>query len=152
MLKLESLHERKSLHYRQLTLSTDFSNAQKLIDFMTTEKAQRLILIFRQIREVMKNTIDDIEAIAENALMIFVDGSEQKKVSASVAIESRLFNQKELAAKLGISTRTVSNLQNEGMPKIKLGDRVVFDYEEVLNWAKGRKLKSRRNNNLRVVR
>ena len=121
---------------------------------MTTERAKSLIHIFRQMREVVKDAIDNLEAIAENALMIFVDDeTKQKILPSSVAIENRLLNQKELAERLGVCVRTISNLQSEGMPAVHLGKkRVQFDYEEVLIWAKDKNIKSRRKNNLRVVR
>jgi excisionase family DNA binding protein len=120
---------------------------------MEAEKAKKLILIFRQIREVVKTAIDDLEAIAENTLMIFVDDqSDRIAMPSSVAIENRLLNKKEIAERLGVSVRTVSDLQTEGLPTVKLGKRVLFDYQDVLVWAKGKEIKSRRKNNLHVVR
>ncbi len=121
---------------------------------MTVEQVKKLSLVFRQVREVVKDAVDNLESIAENALIIFADdGTDRKVLPSSVAIENRLLNQKELAERLGVSVRTVSNLQSEGMPVVHLGrKRVQFDYEEVLIWAKDKKIKSRRKNNLRVVR
>ena len=88
---------------------------------MTAEKIKKLMLVFRQMRDVVKDSIDNLEAVAENALMIFVDDqTEQKSLPSSVAIENRLLNKTELAERLGISTRTVSNLQDEGLPSVKL--------------------------------
>ena len=120
---------------------------------MTTEKAKKLILVFRQMRDVVKDSIDNLEAIAENALMILVDEqTKQKSLPSSVAIESRLLSKKEVAERLGVSVRMVSDLQTDGLPIVKLGKRVLFDYHEVLTWAKEKEIKNRRKNNFRVVR
>ncbi len=120
---------------------------------MTAERAKSLILIFRQMREVVKDAIDNLEAIAENALMIFVDDeTKQRIVPSSVAIENRLLNKTELAKRLGISTRTVSNLQDEGMPSVKLRARILFDYEKVSIWIEQREMGESRKNELRVVK
>ena len=44
----------------------------------------------------------------------------------------------ELAEKLNISVPMVDKLMREGMPRIKIGKSVRFDYEEVLTWLKER--------------
>ena len=118
---------------------------------MTVEQVRKLSLVFRQVRQVVKDTVDNLEAIAENALLIFVDDeTDRKTLPLSVAIETGLLNKKQLAERLGVSVRTISELQNEGLPVVKLGKRVLFDYHEVLTWAKEKKVKSRRKNTLRV--
>ncbi len=120
---------------------------------MTTEKAEKLCLILRQVREALKDALDNLEAIAEKAVMLFVnDESERKLLSSSVAFENRLLNIKEVAKRLGVSVKTVNNLQNEGLPKIKIGTRTLFDYEEVSSWLKENRNKNYRKKNLRVVR
>ena len=63
-----------------------------------------------------------------------------------------LLNKKELAGRLNISVSTVSNLKNRGLPFVKLGKRILFNYDEVLIWAKDKEIKGRRKTNLRVVR
>lgn len=120
---------------------------------MTAEKAEKLCMIFRQVCEVLKDALDNLEAIAENALTIFVDDeSDRKTLPLSVAFENRLLNKKEIAERLGVSVRTISDLQNEGLPIVRLRKRILFDYKEVLIWAKEKDLKSHRKNKLRVVR
>lgn len=42
----------------------------------------------------------------------------------------------ELAEKLNISVPMVDKLMREGMPRIKIGKSVRFDYEEVVRWLK----------------
>lgn len=120
---------------------------------MTAEQAKKLSLIFRQVRDVVKNSIDDLADIAENALSVFVESETiSRKELLPMTSESRLLNKTELAKRLGISVRKVSDLQTEGLPTVKLGKRVLFDYEDVLIWAKDKKIKSRRKNKLRVVK
>ncbi len=120
---------------------------------MTAEKAEKLCLILRQVREMLKDALDNLEAIAEKAVMLFVDDdSERKLLSSSVAIENRLLNKKEIAERLNVSVRTISELQNEGLPIVKLRKRILFDYNQVLLWAKEKDIKGYRKNNLRVVK
>lgn len=121
---------------------------------MTLEQVKKLSLVVRQVRDVVKSSIDEISDIAESALSIFIDSDQSNTnlTSISNSNEKRLLNKKEIANKLGISVRTLCDLQNEGLPTVKLGKRVLFDYEEVLNWAKRKEIKSRRKNKFRVVR
>lgn len=49
-----------------------------------------------------------------------------------------MLKKKELAEKLNISVPMVDKLMREGMPKIKIGKSVRFDYDEVLKWIKER--------------
>jgi excisionase family DNA binding protein len=120
---------------------------------MTVEQVKKLSVVFRQVREVVKDAVDNLESIAENALMIFVeDGTDRKALPSSVAIEIGLLNKKQLAERLGVSVRTISELQNEGLPIVPFGKSVRFEYQEVLIWAKQRKIPKGRKSNLRVVR
>ena len=47
-----------------------------------------------------------------------------------------MLKKKELADKLRISVPMVDKLMREGMPRIKIGKSVRFDYEEVVAWLK----------------
>ncbi len=119
---------------------------------MTGEQVQKLSLIFRQVRDVMKHSIDDIAQLAEDALIVFLDTetvNAAKLLSSSP--EKELLTKKELARRWKVSERTISNLQNEGLPKRYLGKSIRFDYEEVSTWAKDRKIKGRGKTKLRVV-
>ena len=49
-----------------------------------------------------------------------------------------MLNKKELAQKLSISVSMVNKLLTQGMPRIKIGKSVRFDYDEVLKWIKER--------------
>ena len=49
-----------------------------------------------------------------------------------------MLKKQELADKLNISVAMVDKLMREGMPKIKIGKSVRFDYEQVLKWIKER--------------
>lgn len=120
---------------------------------MTTEQAQKLRLIVRRMRDVVKHSIDELTELAEAALTVFVeDKVTSRKILPPVQNENRLLNKKEIAQRLGVSVRTISHLQTEGLPTQKIGKRVLFNYEKVLLWLEGKKIKSRRKNNLRVVR
>lgn len=47
-----------------------------------------------------------------------------------------MLNKKELAGLLGISISMVDKLLHKGMPHIKVGTLVRFDFNEVLDWIK----------------
>lgn len=49
-----------------------------------------------------------------------------------------LLNKKELAEKLKVSIVTINRLLAKGLPNIKVGTSVRFDYDEVINWLKER--------------
>ena len=121
---------------------------------MTTEQFKTLSFIARQMRDMVKRSIDEITELGEQALQVFVENEEtgKKILLPKVAIEKRLLNKKELAGRLGVSVRTVNNLQNEGLPSVKLRKRILFDYEKVLNWTEEKEIEESRKNNLRVVR
>ena len=50
----------------------------------------------------------------------------------------KMLKKQELADKLNISVAMVDKLMREGMPKLKIGKSVRFDYEQVLKWIKER--------------
>ena len=50
----------------------------------------------------------------------------------------KLLSKKELADKLGIAEITINRLLTKGLPRIKVGRQVRFDYVEVLEWLKNR--------------
>ena len=105
-------------------------------------------------RDVVKRSIDEITELGERALSVFVENEEMssKNPLPKVAIEKRLLNKTELARRLGVSVRTVNNLQNDGLPSVKLRKRVLFDYEKVLTWTEEREIGESRKNKLRVVK
>lgn len=47
-----------------------------------------------------------------------------------------MLKKKELADKLKISVPMVDKLMREGLPRIKIGKSVRFEYEEVVSWLK----------------
>lgn len=49
-----------------------------------------------------------------------------------------MLTKKQLMEKLNISLPTVGKLMKQGMPYIKIGKAVRFDYDEVLKWIKER--------------
>lgn len=49
-----------------------------------------------------------------------------------------LLTKKELAKNLKISLRTVDRLMTSGIPYIKIGKSVRFDFEAVMEWFKSK--------------
>lgn len=94
--------------------------------------------------------------LAAETLTAFAE-SEERSNQVSFALpptnsEKRFMNRKQIADRLGVSVRTVSELINEGLPTVPLGKRrIQFDCEEVLTWAKDRRIKERGKTKLRVV-
>jgi len=110
---------------------------------MTSEQVKILSQFFQQ-----------VAGLAGETLTAFVECEKPiEKVSPQrINNEKRIIDRKELAERLGVSVRTISNLQNEGLPTIqRFGRRILFDYEDVLTWAKDKEIKGRRKNKLRVV-
>lgn len=121
---------------------------------MTLDQVKKISLIIRQMRDVMKNFLDKIAELGESALNVLIDDeSNPKNLSIPQPSEKRLLNKAQLAERLGVSSRTISNLiLYENLPVIRLGKRIQFDYEDVLAWAKAKEFKDYRKNNLRVVK
>lgn len=120
---------------------------------MTAEQCKRLSFIFRQVRDVVKHSIDEITELAENALSVFIEDEEaNRRALPSANDEKRLLDRKELAERLNVSVRTIGELLKEDLPSVRIKTRVQFDYEEVLTWLKSREIEDRRKNGLRVVK
>lgn len=52
------------------------------------------------------------------------------------SVPNEIVDSKELAARMGVSVRTVSRLRAEGMPHITWGRRMLrFDPQEAMSWA-----------------
>ena len=124
---------------------------------MTSEQAKKLSSIFRRACGVAKNSIDNFAQLADDALKVLSEPDEKRVSIATddnraVQPERKLLNQKELAGRLNVSPRTISNLQKEGLPVKKLRTRTLFNYEEVLLWIEKNQIKPSRKTNLRVVK
>ena len=99
----------------------------------------------------MEAIFHQIADLASETLTAFIElETEEEKVSIATNLsraaqpQKNLLNKKELAERLGVSVRTVSELQTEDMPTVLLGKRrIQFDYDEVLIWLKGRRVKGR---------
>lgn len=124
---------------------------------MTTEQKQKLSSIVRRACDAAKDSIDIFAQLADDALQVL---SEPNGNQVSIATnrrraaqpERRLFNKKEIAERLGVCPRTVSTLQTEGLPVVKIGTRILFDYEKVLLWIDEEKNEERGKGNLRMVK
>lgn len=124
---------------------------------MTSEKVAKLSSIFRQACNVAKSSLDSFAQLADDALQILSEPDE-KQVSIATGDnraaqpERKLLNKKEIAECLNVSPRTVSNLQKEGLPVVKLRTRTLFNYEDVLLWIEENQNKPSRKTSLRVVK
>ena len=99
---------------------------------MTPEQAKILRQSFFKIAEVFSETLTAFIENEETPVQIF---------PRSAMHENRLLNRKEIAERLGVSVRTVGNLIKEGLPTVPVGERrVLFDCEEVLTWAKDKRI------------
>lgn len=49
-----------------------------------------------------------------------------------------LITTKELSSLLKVTRQTIGNWRREGMPFMKFGTTIRFDYEEVMEWLKRR--------------
>ena len=47
-----------------------------------------------------------------------------------------MITKKQLAEKLQVTTMTINNLMNRGMPYIKIGKSVRYVWEDVFEWVK----------------
>lgn len=112
---------------------------------MTAEQAKILGLFFVKVAGLAAETLTEF---AENE-----KSSNQVSLSSPPTNpEKRFLNRKQIAERLGVSVRTVSELINEGLPTIPLGrKRIQFDCDEVLSWAKNRRIEERGKTKLRVV-
>lgn len=125
---------------------------------MTSEQTKKLSSIVRRACDSAKDLFDIFAQLADDALQVLSEPDE-KRVSIATGNgqaaqpENRLLNREEIAEHLGVSVRTVGDLIKDGLPTIPLGKRrVQFDYEEVLTWAKDRRIKGVQKTNLRVVK
>ena len=119
---------------------------------MNTEQAKNLSLIFRQVCNVAKSSIDIFADLAETALQVLSEpDATNQKALPPMENDSHLLNRKQIAQRLNISPRKVSDLQTEGLPVVKIGSRVLFNYEKVLLWIEGKEVKERGKTKLRVV-
>ncbi len=117
------------------------------------ERADKLKEIFRNARQVDQSRQSDFDFL-EAAFTVLIE--EVRTVAKPEAFrQSRgpaaLIDRKKLSVLLGISERSISDLQNDGMPCLRFGRCVKFDYEKVLEWAAKRPERRRGTSKLRVV-
>lgn len=123
---------------------------------MTSEQARKLSSIFRQFCDAAKNSIDSFAQLADDALKVLSE-PDTKQVSVATfdgraaQLKNGLVNRKEIAELLGVCVRTVGNLIKDGLPTVPVRGRLQFDCEEVLTWAKDRRIRERGKTKLRVV-
>lgn len=121
---------------------------------MASEQPRILTEIFNYVSEVERPRSECLLAGIEAVFRAF---AQDNQTVVRVAIQNQperqtgLVNRKGLAGLLGIAERTISDLQNEGMPCHRFGKSVRYEYQEVLAWSKNRKIRSRGKSKLRMV-
>jgi hypothetical protein len=121
---------------------------------MTEEQARKITASLRGLRAAKRAYEDLLFDVAES----FVEASIDRKHSTEsvgaelVATQKRFVSRKELASVVGLSVRTISELQAGGLPVIRTGRRVIFDLEEAVAWIKEGGTRGRKRPGLRVVR
>lgn len=53
----------------------------------------------------------------------------------------KLLNTEELALKLRVHTNSIYSWRKKGMPYIKAGRNMRYDYDDVVNWLKNKEVK-----------
>ena len=54
-----------------------------------------------------------------------------------------LITKEELAKKCKVHVNTIDSWRKNGMPEIKQGKSVRFDYADVISWLKGKSIKNK---------
>ncbi len=117
------------------------------------DRTDKLKEIFRNARQADRLGRSGLYDFLEAALTALIE--EVRAVVRETGCSSRgpaaLLDRKQLAALLGISERSISDLQNDGMPCLRFGRCVKFDYEKILEWAAKRPDRRRGKSKLRMV-
>ena len=108
---------------------------------MNKEKVEEVKNILKQGRYATKEFVDVVFDLSERLFSALVSTDSQETIGQNLIPTKRIMNKKELAEFLGISSRLLSDLQNEGLPIVQFGKRILFDVEDVLEWGKGKKRK-----------
>jgi excisionase family DNA binding protein len=119
---------------------------------MTLDQANKIRQLIRQGRETLKTCIDDLSAIAEKGLEVFAEVESGAVESIAQTGHDVLLTKRELAARLKVSLQTVNKWQTEGMPFIKRGKPIRFDYQDVREWLKASDKETSGKTQLRVVK
>jgi excisionase family DNA binding protein len=111
------------------------------------EDLEEIAMLVRRAQMVMKAAVDDLAGLAEEGLRIAARLKEPVQVVPKVEPERRYISTKELAKRLSISSVTVHRLRKEGLPDVRIGYRVLFDYERVALWVEERNKERKRSGN-----
>lgn len=106
---------------------------------MTHEQADALAGLVRQAATVLKRAVDDLARIAESAVRLAATSERSEEITPRpVEPERCLLSTREIAERLGVSEVSIYRLRKEGMPKYRVGNRVLFDLEKVMDWVEQR--------------
>lgn len=121
---------------------------------MRQDQTEKLLKISGNISALGKRFIDDLFSQVETAIKTLETETAPARHTEQISEFEKpigLVGRKQLAKLLGISERSICDLQNEGLPCHRLGRSVRFDYEEVLRWCQAENKKKSRVRRLRVV-
>ena len=108
------------------------------VDEMDGVQAKNLTTVLRKLQAEERERIDRYFEVIETAVTAMVDDEDCRRPTPAQSPEHQLLSRALLAKRLGISSRTISELLSEGLPCVRFGKRVQFDYEDVVAWAKAR--------------
>lgn len=111
---------------------------------MTQEQTDALAGFVHQAAAVLKRAIDDLTRIAEGVIKLSLTIEKSEQVIRPVEPEQRLLSTNVIAERLGVSAVSIYRLRKEGMPKYRIGGRVLFDLEQVMDWLDKRNSRSAR--------
>lgn len=102
---------------------------------MTKQKVERLTLIIHQARDAAKGAIDVFAELLIGSLNVITENIESENLDLK-SETPLIMDKKQLAKFLGVSETLISNLLKEDIPHRYFGRRVLFNREEVWEWAK----------------
>lgn len=100
------------------------------------------------VRRGLHNLADEAANVFDEFLTVLSEieparGTESE-LPRTLPTAKAILNKKEVAQLLDISTRSVNDRMNEGLPFFNTGRNVRFNREKVLSWVENRKIKRRR--------
>lgn len=114
--------------------------------------SERLKPLKENFRRSLHSLADAVADIADELLNATSKVEQTREPNKAPQEQKQILDKKEVAKLLGISTRSINDRMNEGLPFFNTGRNVRFNREKVLIWAENRKIKRRRKNHLRVIK
>ncbi len=121
---------------------------------MSEDKAQIIKAIFQQGRQSTKDFIDFAFDLSEKLISVFVEDSQHKPIFENHNYPKLIMDKKELSEFLGVSETLINDLLKKDFPHCYFGRRILFNREEVWEWAKSKQSQNNKvqEKHLRMVR